>query len=205
MTHRETIQVDIGIDGLRQAIRDEYAEVVRNPAKGFHFHTGHPLAEMLGYKYEWLESVPSSAIDPFAGTGNPFSLGVLRDGEHVVDVGSGAGMDSLVASNMVGQGGHVIGVDMTPEMLEKARHAATEAGRNNVEFREGLAEDLPVPNGWADVVISNGVFNLVPDKQTALREMNRVLKPGGRLQIGDILVQKEVPAEAKQKVELWTG
>lgn len=205
MTNRETIQIDIGIDGLRQAIRDEYAEVVRNPAKGFHFHTGHPLAEILGYKDEWLESVPDSAIDPFAGTGNPFSLGILGDGEHVVDVGSGAGMDSLVASKMVGQGGQVIGVDMTPEMLEKARHAAEEAGRNNVEFREGLAENLPVPDGWADVVISNGVFNLVPDKQTALREMNRVLKPGGRLQIGDILVQKEVPAEAKQKVELWTG
>ncbi len=205
MTNRETIQIDIGIDGLRQAIRDEYAEVVRNPAKGFHFHTGHPLAEILGYKDEWLESVPDSAIDPFAGTGNPFSLGILGDGEHVVDVGSGAGMDSLVASKMVGHGGRVIGVDMTPEMLEKARHTAEEAGRNNVEFREGLAENLPVPDGWADVVISNGVFNLVPDKQTALQEMNRVLKPGGRLQIGDILVPKEVPAEAKQKVELWTG
>ncbi len=191
---------------LREAIREEYAEVASHPEKGFHFHTGRPLARMLEYQDEWLEGIPESSIESFAGTGNPFSLGELRSGQRVVDVGCGAGIDSLIAAKKVGPKGRVIGVDMTPSMLEKARHAAEEARLADVvEFREGYAEALPVEDGWADVVISNGVLNLMPDKAAALEEMSRVLKAGGRLQIGDILVQKPVPEGAKRKIDLWTG
>jgi len=192
-------------DVLRSAIQDEYAEVARDPGRGFHFHTGRPLAALLGYREEWLEGVPQASIESFAGTGNPFSMGELRPGERVVDVGAGAGIDSLIAARMVGSTGQVVGVDMTAEMLEKARGAAAEAGLTNVEFREGYGEALPVEDGWADVVISNGVLNLMPDKRKALQEMARVLKPEGRLQIGDILVEKAVPAGAKEKIDLWTG
>jgi len=195
----------LDVDVLRDAIREEYAEVASDPQKGFHFHTGRPLARMLEYADEWLEGIPEPSIESFAGTGNPFSLGELRPGERVVDLGSGAGMDSLIAAKKVGPEGHVIGVDMTPAMLEKARQAAKETGLANVEFREGYAEALPVDDGWADVVISNGVLNLMPDKAAALDEMSRVLKPGSRLQIGDILVQKAVPESAKRKIDLWTG
>jgi SAM-dependent methyltransferase len=197
--------IDIDLDALRQAIQEEYAEVALHPTKGFHFHTGRPLAQMLGYQDAWLEGIPEGAIESLAGTGNPFSLGALRGGEHVVDVGCGAGIDSLIAARMVGAGGKVVGVDMTPAMLEKARRNATEAGLDNVIFRDGYAEALPIDSGWADVVISNGVLNLFPDKLAGLQEMARVLKPGGRLQIGDILVQKAVPESAKRKIDLWTG
>lgn len=195
----------LDVEQLRTAIRAEYEEVAHEPDRGFHFHTGRPLADILGYDDEWLEGIPESAIESFAGTGNPFSLGEIRSGEHVVDIGCGAGIDSLIAAKMVATDGQVIGVDMTPAMLKKARNAADEAGLDNVEFRHGYGEDLPVPDEWADVVISNGVLNLMPDKPAGLREMARVLKPDGRLQIGDILVQKEVPEEAKQNIDLWTG
>jgi arsenite methyltransferase len=198
-------QPALDVESLREAIREEYAEVASDPEKGFHFHTGRPLARMLEYADEWLKDIPESSIESFAGTGNPFSLGELRPGERVVDLGSGAGIDSLIAAKKVGPEGRVIGVDMTPAMLEKARQAAEEAGLSNVEFREGYAEELPVADGWADVVISNGALNLMPDKAAALQEMARVLGPDGRLQIGDILVQKAVPESAKRKIDLWTG
>jgi arsenite methyltransferase len=196
---------DLDLHELRQAIQAEYAEVAQHPTKGFHFHTGHPLARMLGYDDTWLEGIPEGAIESLAGTGNPFSLGLLHPGERVVDVGSGAGIDSLIAARMVGPDGQVIGVDMTPAMVHKARQNALEAGLGNVTFREGYAEALPVYSDWADAVISNGVLNLFPDKLAGLQEMARVLKPGGRLQIGDILVQKAVPESAKRKIDLWTG
>ena len=198
-------QPTLNIDDLRHAIQDEYATMALHPGRGFHFHTGRPLARLLGYADDWLTGIPDASVASFAGTGNPFSLGALRSGEQVVDVGCGAGLDSLIAATMVGPTGHVIGVDMTPAMLAKARHSAAEAHVRTVEFREGYAEALPVPDGWADVVISNGVLNLMPDKPTALQEMARVLKPTGRLQIGDILVQKPVPEEAKRQIDLWTG
>jgi arsenite methyltransferase len=200
---REEQRLDVGT--LREAIREEYAEVANYPTKGFHFHTGRPLARILEYRDEWLEGIPESSIESFAGTGNPFSLGELRPGERAVDVGCGAGMDSLIAGRMVGPEGRVIGVDMTQAMLEKARGAANETGLENVEFHQSYAEELPVPEGWADVVISNGVLNLMPDKAAVLDEIVRVLKPDGRLQIGDILVQKAVPESAKRKIDLWTG
>jgi SAM-dependent methyltransferase len=198
-------EVGLNLNELRAAIRAEYELVALEPQRGFHFHTGRPLARMLGYAEEWLAGIPEASIESFAGTGNPFSLGKLRPGERVVDVGSGAGIDSLIAARLVGPAGRVIGVDMTAAMLNKANRAASEVELRNVEFRKGLAEALPVPDGWADVVISNGVLNLMPDKSAALKEMARVLKPTGRLQIGDILVRKPVPEDAKADISLWTG
>jgi arsenite methyltransferase len=195
----------LDVDGLRQAIQDEYALVAAEPEREFHFHTGRRLAAIVGYDDEWLKGVPEATIASFAGTGNPFSIGRLMRGEHVVDVGCGAGIDSIIAARMVGPTGSVIGVDMTPAMVEKAREGAKEAGLDNVEFRQGLAESLPAADGWADVVISNGVLNLFPDKLAGLQEMARVLKPEGRLQIGDILVQKAVPEKGKQDINLWKG
>ncbi len=197
--------VDVDTDTLRKAIQDEYKEVANNPGKGFHFHTGRPLTRIVGYKDEWFMGVPESAIEAFAGTGNPFAMGELAKGERVVDIGSGGGIDSLVAACMVGSEGKVIGIDMTPAMLDKARAAAAESGIDNVEFREAYMEEIPVSDDWADVVISNGVLNLTPDKQRVLAEMFRVLRPGGRLQIADILVTREVPEAAKRKIDLWTG
>jgi SAM-dependent methyltransferase len=198
-------ELGLELGELRQAISKEYEEVAINPERGFHFHTGRPLTRILGYKEEWLEGIPESAIESFAGTGNPFSLGEIRPGERVIDIGCGAGIDSLIAAKNVGSDGKVIGIDMTEAMLDKARQACEEAGLSQVEFRYGHAENLPVPDGWADVVISNGVINLTPDKKATFREMARALNPKGRLQIGDILVQKKVPEGAKRKIDLWTG
>ena len=197
--------VDVDSDTLRNAIRDEYTDVAKHPGKGFHFHTGRRLSKIVGYKEEWFTGVSELAIESFAGTGNPFAMGELAVGERVVDVGSGGGIDSLIAARLVGPTGEVIGIDMTPAMLEKARAAAAESGIDNVEFREAYMEELPVADGWADVVISNGVLNLTPDKQKVVGEMFRVLRSGGRLQIGDILVNREVPEGAKKKIDLWTG
>jgi arsenite methyltransferase len=198
-----TALIDLNL--LRDAIQEEYDQVACEPDRGFHFHTGRSLARMLEYDEEWLENIPEAAIESFAGTGNPFNLGTLKPGEYIVDVGSGAGIDSLIAAKMVAPEGQVVGIDMTPSMLEKARRSATEAGFDNVDFRQGYAEELPVESAWADRVISNGVLNLIPDKLAGLKEMARVVKPGGRLQIGDILVQKEVPDSAKSDIDLWTG
>jgi arsenite methyltransferase len=199
----EPAQLDV--ESLRRAIRLEYEEVAEHPEFGFHFLVGRPLAAVLGYDPDWLLHIPETSIESFAGTGNPFSVRLLDAGEQVVDVGSGAGIDSLIAARMVGPAGHVIGVDMTPAMVAKARGAATDAALANLEFRAGTAEALPVDDEWADVVISNGVLNLLPDKNAGLAEMARVLKPGGRLQIGDILVQHPVPESARQQIDLWTG
>jgi SAM-dependent methyltransferase len=195
----------VDVARLRHAIRVEYEAVACHPTRGYHFHTGRPLARMLGYDDVWLEGIPEGAIESFAGVGNPFRLGPICAGERVVDVGSGAGLDSQIAARLVGPEGAVIGVDMTPAMLEKASAALAEAGLDNVELRRGYGEDLPVEDGWADVVVSNGVLNLMPDKEKALAEMARVLKPGGRLQLADVLVQKVVPEGAKHRIDLWTG
>jgi len=196
---------NVDVDELRGEIQKEYASVAENPDKGFHFHTGRKLAGILGYSPSLLEGIPEAAIESFAGTGNPFSLGEIAEGEKVVDLGSGAGIDSLIAGKLAGHTGQVIGIDMTPEMIGKARLAAAAAGMGHVEFRQGFIESLPVEDGWADVIISNGVVNLAPDKVGLFREMNRALRPGGRLQIGDIMVQKAVPDGAKQNIDLWKG
>lgn len=195
--------LDVG--ELREAIREEYTQVACDPNKGFHFHTGRKLARILDYDNAWLDDVPESAIESFAGTGNPFRIAPLQPAERVVDVGCGAGIDTLIAARMVGPEGRVVGVDMTPAMLDKARDAVRSGDFQNVEIRNGFMEQLPVEDGWADVCISNGVLNLTPDKSAALREMHRVLRAGGRIQIADILVQTAVPESAKRKIDLWTG
>lgn len=195
----------VDVEALRASIRAEYAAVASEPDRGFHFHTGYRLAAILGYPQEWIEWLPPGAALSMAGTGNPFALGDIGQGERVLDCGSGAGADALIAARLVGPAGSVIGVDMTPEMLATARSNAAEAGVANVEFREGLLEALPVDTGWADVVISNGVLNLVPDKAAALAEMYRVLRPGGRLQAADIILERSVSSTSKQDVSLWTG
>ena len=195
----------LDVDALRKAIRDEYDVVATDPSRGFHFHTGRRLAGILGYEDAWLDGIPESTIASFAGTGNPFSMGVISAGEHVVDVGCGAGIDSLIAARMVGPSGTVVGIDMTGAMIDKASANAAAAGLTNTRFHQGFAESLPVEDGWADIVISNGILNLFPDKLAALQEMARVLKPGGRLQIGDILVDKAVGEKGKRDIDLWKG
>lgn len=197
--------VDISVETLRCEIKREYAEVAAHPDKGFHFHTGRPLAKLLGYEEELLAGLPEQSIASLAGTGNPFALGPLREGERVVDLGCGAGMDALIAARMVGANGRVLGIDMTAEMLQKAEAGAREMALGNIEFQQAYIENVPVPDGWADVIISNGVINLAPDKGLVFEEMNRILNPGGRVQIGDIIVQKAVPESAKRNIDLWAG
>jgi arsenite methyltransferase len=200
-----TVTPRLDVRRLRSAIQDEYAEVATTPEKGFHFHTGRPLAALLGYDPAETDALPDSVIESFAGVGNPFAFGRLRPGETVVEVGSGAGFDAALAARQVGPTGRLIGVDMTPAMLEKARTNAALLALGNLEFRQGYAEELPVSDGTADVVISNGVINLSPDKAAVFREIARVLKPGGRVQIADIVVQQAVPTTAKEDIGLWTG
>jgi arsenite methyltransferase len=192
-------------DALRDEVRAKYREVAETPHAQFHFHTGRDLARRLGYRMDRVDALPVVAVESFAGVANPFELRELRPGERVVDVGSGAGFDSLLAAHSVGPSGAVVGVDMTPEMLAKSRLNADRLGADHVEFREGIAEELPVDDGWADVVISNGVFNLCADKRTAFDEVWRVLRPGGTLQFADIANGRPVPEEALREIDLWTG
>lgn len=195
----------LSLDELRGEIRKEYTSVALDPGKGYHFHTGRRLARLLGYDEQLYAGLPEGNIASFAGTGNPFAAGPINPGETVVDIGSGAGFDSLIAARLAGPHGRVIGVDMTDEMLKKARAGAQAMGVTHIEFREGLAESLPLPDNFADVLISNGVLNLTLDKTQTLREWRRVLKPGGCLQVGDILVERALPADALDDISLWTG
>ena len=195
--------VDAG--ALREQVRAKYREVAADPGASFHFHTGRDLADRLGYESGAVGALPDRAVESFAGVGNPFSLRPLAPGDKVVDVGSGAGFDSFIAAAQVGPGGQVVGVDMTPEMLAKSRQTAAALGLSHVDFRDGFAEVLPVVDGWADVVISNGVINLCADKQAVFAEILRVLRPGGRLQFADIANGRPVPMEALRDIDLWTG
>lgn len=191
-------------EALRASVREKYREVALHPDGAFHFHTGRPLAALLGYDAEVVAALPDRAVESFAGVANPFSMRPIDQGDHVVEVGSGGGFDSIVAAHLVGPGGRVVGVDMTPEMLVKSKETARLLGLDHIELREGIAEDLPVDDGWADVVISNGVLNLVADKPRVFAEMFRVLRPGGHLQFADIAIGQPVPAEAVCNIDLWT-
>src|ERR687886_150856 len=198
------VEADIDVEVLKSEIRKTYASVSEQPERDFVFPTGRGWAEDLGYPPE-LANVPDRAVASFAGVANPFSLGRLEPGERVLDLGSGAGTDSLVAAQMVGERGHVTGVDMTPEMLARARSAAAEMGASNVEFLEAEAERLPFADESFDVVISNGVIDLIPDKDAVFAELHRVLVPGGRLQIADVTIQRPVSEEGRRNIDLWTG
>jgi arsenite methyltransferase len=192
-------------EALRDGIQEKYSEVAESPETRFHFHTGRPLAKMLGYEDSDVDWLPAATVDSFAGTGNPLSAGRLPSGATLVDVGCGAGFDTLLAARQVGPTGRVIAVDMTEAMRDKTQAGAAALGLTNVETRDGFAEDLPVDDNSVDVIISNGVVNLCPDKMSVLKEMARVLKPGGYLQIADIVVHQMVPQEAKDDIDLWSG
>jgi SAM-dependent methyltransferase len=202
---QQVVAAKVDREQLRRQISEKYTDVALEPEKGFHFHTGRPLAMMLGYDMADIDRLPSGTVESFAGTGNPFSMGRLAPGETVVDIGCGAGFDTLQAARQVGPEGRVIAVDMTEAMREKTKTGATTLGVSNVDVRHGYMEELPVDDASVDVVISNGVINLTPDKVGAMREVYRVLKPGGRFQIGDIVVHKEVPQDAKDDIDLWSG
>jgi arsenite methyltransferase len=189
---------------LREEVKTKYRAVAVDPHGTFHFHTGRPLARRLGYEETVVARMPESAIEAFAGVGNPFSLESLKAGERVIDLGSGGGFDCFIAAGQVGPEGRVVGVDMTEEMLDRSRTAAAGMGLRNVEFRQGVIEELPIDDGSADVVISNGVINLCADKRRVFAEVMRVLKPGGRLQFADIANGKEIPAGALRNIDLWT-
>ena len=199
-----TADVGVDVDVLKREIKKTYASVSGEPERDFIFPTGRAWAEDLDYPAE-LVAVPDGAVESFAGVANPFSLGRLNQGERVLDLGSGAGTDSLIAAQMVGREGHVTGIDMTVEMLDKARAAASELGVANVEFIEGEVERLPFADGSFDVVISNGVIDLVPDKDAVFSEIHRVLQNGGRIQIADVTIQQPVSDEGKRNIDLWTG
>jgi arsenite methyltransferase len=198
------VEADIDVDLLKSEIKKTYSSVSDEPGRDFIFPTGRAWAEDLGYPAE-LANVPDSAVESFAGVANPWTMGRLSAGERILDLGSGAGTDSLVAAQMVGADGRVTGIDMTAPMLAKARAAAAEMGVANVEFVEGEAERLPFSDASFDVVISNGVIDLVPDKDAVFAELYRVLVPGGRMQIADVTIQNPVSEEGRRKIDLWTG
>lgn len=200
-----TGEAPVDPEQLRAEVSIKYREVALRPNGTYHFHTGRPLAERLGYDRAIVAALPDAAVEAFAGVANPFALRRPLAGEKVVDVGSGGGFDCFVAAAMVGPGGRVVGVDMTAEMLERSRATARAMGLGHVEFHEGLAEQLPVEDGWADAVISNGVINLCAEKRRVLDEIRRVLRPGGVLQFADIANGKPVPEAAIRNVDLWTA
>jgi arsenite methyltransferase len=198
------VDTELDVELLKSEIKKTYASLSAEPEKDFVFPTGRAWAEDLDYPEE-LANVPERAAESFAGVANPFSLGRLEPGEHVLDLGCGAGTDSLVAAQMVGEQGRVTGIDMTLPMLVKARAAAAELRATNVEFVESEAEQLPFPDESFDVVISNGVIDLIPDKDAVFSEVSRVLKAGGRMQIADVTIQNPVSAEGRRDIDLWTG
>lgn len=195
----------IDVDALRDEIEKTYSDVSEKPEEKFIFPTGRSWAEELGYPKELLDRVPEESVASFAGVANHFLLGELSEGETVLDLGCGAGTDLLVAAQMVGPSGKAIGIDMTDSMVARARESAREMGLDNVELTQGLIERVPLPDESVDVVISNGVIDLVPDKDAVFSEIWRLLRRGGRLQVADVTIQRPVSEEGKRDIDLWTG
>jgi SAM-dependent methyltransferase len=200
-----TTETPVDVTVLRSEIRKTYTEVSTEQDRDFIFPTGRAWAEDLDYPQPELSRIPDASVASFAGVANPFSLGRIEPGQTVLDLGCGAGTDLLIAAQMVGGEGRVIGVDMTPTMLARARDSAAAMGLTNVELHESLIETLPLPDACVDVVISNGVIDLVPDKETVFSELDRVLRPGGRLQLADVVIHTEVSEDARKRIDLWTG
>jgi arsenite methyltransferase len=199
------LEIPVDVDVLREEIRRTYTDVSTDQQQEFIFPTGRAWAHELGYPEPELSRVPDATVESFAGVANHWALGRVEPGEVVLDLGCGAGADLLIAAQMTGASGHVIGVDMTPSMLERARASARQMGEGNVELHESLIESLPLEDASVDVVISNGVIDLVPDKDAVFDEVDRVLRPGGRLQLADVVIHHEVSEDARQRIDLWTG
>ena len=198
-------EAPVDVDVLRDEIKKTYTDVSTDADQEFIFPTGRAWAEELGYPQPELSRVPEPSVESFAGVANHWSLGCIDPGSVVLDLGCGAGTDLLIAAQMTGRAGRVIGVDMTPSMLERTRASAQAMGLGNVELHESLIESLPLENGSVDVVISNGVIDLVPDKDAVFDEIDRVLRPGGRLQVADVIIHTEVSEDARARIDLWTG
>jgi SAM-dependent methyltransferase len=199
------VKTPVDVDVLREAIRDTYTDVATAADTEFIFPTGRDWARALDYPEPELSNVPDATVDSFAGVANHWQLGRIEPGSVVLDLGCGAGTDLLIAAQVTGPAGRVIGVDMTASMLARARASAADMGIEHVELREALIEDLPVADASVDVVISNGVIDLVPDKDAVFDEIDRVLRPGGRLQIADVVIHTAVSEDARARIDLWTG
>jgi arsenite methyltransferase len=198
-------EIPVDVDVLREEIRKTYTDVSTEQDQDFIFPTGREWAQELGYPEPELGRVPDATVESFAGVANHWLLGRIDPGSVVLDLGCGAGTDLLIAAQMTGPEGRVIGVDMTASMLERARASAEEMGLAGVELHESLIESLPLDDGSVDVVISNGVIDLVPDKDAVFDEIDRVLRPGGRLQVADVVIHEEVSEDARKRIDLWTG
>jgi arsenite methyltransferase len=198
-------EAPVDVDVLREEIRRTYTDVSTAPEREFIFPTGRAWARELGYPEPELARVPEATVESFAGVANHWVLGRVEPGAVVLDLGCGAGTDLLIAAQMTGRTGRVIGVDMTASMLDRAGESADAMGLENVELHETLIESLPLADASVDVVISNGVIDLVPDKDAVLDEIDRVLRPGGRLQLADVVIHHEVSEDARKRIDLWTG
>jgi arsenite methyltransferase len=195
----------IDIDNLRDKVKAMYRAVADQPQGEFHFEMGVELAARLGYPIEELEAVPDEAVESFAGVGHHLALADLHQADRVIDLGSGSGMDAFLAARRVGPSGEVVGIDMTDAQLAKARRLAQRDGFVNTRFEQAYIEHLPVPDGWADVVISNGVINLCSDKAAVFREIARILAPGGRMAISDIVTEHQLTEAIVCDVNLWAS
>jgi len=198
-------EIHVDVDVLRDEIRKTYSDVSDHQQRDFIFPTGRGWAQELGYPEPELGRVPDATVDSFAGVANHWTLGRADPGATVLDLGCGAGTDLLIAAQMTGPGGRALGVDMTTSMLERAAASAGEMGLSNVDVHEALIESLPLEDESVDVVISNGVIELVPGKEAVFDEIDRVLRPGGRLQFADVVIHREVSEDARQRSDLWTG
>jgi arsenite methyltransferase len=201
----QNMEATVDTQELEAKVKDMYRHVANEPEGRYHFELGRPLAERLGYPADVLDRIPTQAIESFAGVGYFFDLADLKEGESVIDLGSGSGMDVFFAAERAGTSGRVVGIDFTPEQLEKARRIAAEGGYSQVELREGRIEDLPVEDASCNCVISNGVINLAPEKERVFAEAARVLKPGGRVAIADIVSESQLKESIVCDADLWAS